>query len=237
MHFPLIGPFHACFATIGLLSGSLAIVLRKGSGLHRAAGTIFFGSMLIMAASGVYMAALQGHTLNAMTSSLTAYLVTTGWLTGRRREATTSRVDIGALLFVGAVGATLILHGFDAASGPTRAKDGYPAAMYFIFGAVALLFAMGDVRMLMRGGVSGARRIARHLLRMCVALFFAFMSLYPGQARLFPDWIRESNVMVAPPFLVLALMIFWLVRVRRTNQQKKTAPATMSNTGLHPSRT
>ena len=31
---------HICSAVVGLLSGFLAVVLRKGSGLHRAAGTV-----------------------------------------------------------------------------------------------------------------------------------------------------------------------------------------------------
>jgi hypothetical protein len=40
-------------------------------------------------------------------------------------------------------------------------------------GSVMLLAAVGDVRMLVGGGVVGAKRIGRHLWRMCFGLFIA----------------------------------------------------------------
>jgi len=43
---------HICGAIIGLLSGTAALIFRKGFRLHRAAGTVFFVSMLIRSASG-----------------------------------------------------------------------------------------------------------------------------------------------------------------------------------------
>ncbi len=69
----------------------------------------------------------------------------------------------------GAIGGRswLAIYGLEVANSQTGSKDGYPAGAYFIFGSVALLFAAGDVRMLVRGGISGAQRIARHLWRMC----------------------------------------------------------------------
>jgi len=45
--------------------------------------------------------------------------------------------------------------------------------MTFFMGSVMLLAGAGDVRMLVRGGVLGAKRIARHLWRMCFGLFIA----------------------------------------------------------------
>jgi hypothetical protein len=32
--------------------------------------------------------------------------------------------------------------------------------MYFVFGSIALLFAASDLRMIVRGGVSGVKRVA-----------------------------------------------------------------------------
>ena len=43
--------------------------------------------------------------------------------------------------------------------------------MYFFLGSIALLAAVGDVRMLVRGGISGTQRLMRHFWRMCFALF------------------------------------------------------------------
>src|SRR6185436_14086230 len=46
-------------------------------------------------------------------------------------------------------------------------SDGRFAAVAFVFGGVALLAAALDLRMITRGGVVGAQRLARHLWRMC----------------------------------------------------------------------
>jgi hypothetical protein len=70
--------------------------------------------------------------------------------------------------------------------------------------------------MLVRGGVSGSQRIARHLWRMCFGLFIASGSFFMGRQQIFPDFIRESNVLIFLTILPLLLLIFWLVRVRFT---------------------
>ena len=69
----------------------------------------------------------------------------------------------GALLVSLAVGAIAVTYGLEAANSQTGAKHGYPAGPYFFLGSVALLSATGEVRILVRNGISGAQRIARHL--------------------------------------------------------------------------
>ena len=69
-------------------------------------------------------------------------------------------------------------YGLEAANSQTGSKDGYPAAVYFFFGSVALFSAALDVRMIVRGGVFGAHRIARHLWRMCFALLIGATSQF-----------------------------------------------------------
>jgi hypothetical protein len=86
---------------------------------------------------------------------------------------------------------------------------------------VALLFAAVDVRMLVRGGVSDAQRIVRHLVRMSYALFTAAGAFFLGQPQVFPAALRKTNVLFIPAFLPLILLIFWLFRVRFTNAYKE----------------
>jgi hypothetical protein len=115
-----------------------------------------------------------------------------------------------------AVGVGLALYGLEAANSQTGSRGGDPSAAYFIFGSVALLFAAGDVRMLVRGGVSGSRRIARRLFRMCYALFTATASFFLGR-QIFPAFMRKTVLLFLLSFLPLILMIFWLFRVRFKN--------------------
>jgi hypothetical protein len=206
---------HVFSAAIGLLSGFTAMVFRKGSGLHGAAGTIFFLSMLSASGAGMIITAfLHPNSGNLMGSVLTFYLVSTAWVAAKNREGKPGIFDLSALLIALAIGAAGATWGFQAASSQTGSKDGYAAGLYLVFGSIALLFAASDVRMLVRGGVFGAKRIARHLFRMCFVLLFALLSFYPGQGpRFFPKWIRVTNLPYVPHVLILGAMLLWLVRV------------------------
>lgn len=216
---------HVCCAVVGLLSGFLAMIFRKGSGLHRASGSFFFASMLGMSASAVYLATMvKPNMLNMTVGLLTFYLVATAWRAGRRRDMGTGLFDLGALLFVSAVATAGFSFGLEAARIPTGSRDGMPAPIYFIFGTVAFLCAVSDVRMLVRGELSGGRRIARHLWRMCLALLIATLSLYPGQGKLFPDWLRETNLLFVPHVLLTGSMIFWRLRVRSARRARHETP-------------
>jgi hypothetical protein len=42
-----------------------------------------------------------------------------------------------------------------------------------IFAALAMFTTVGDLRIMLRGSISGVQRNARHLWRMCFALLFA----------------------------------------------------------------
>jgi len=118
-----------------------------------------------------------------------------------------------------AAGAIALLAGGAALSfqkGSAGLKDGFPAPPYFIFGSVALFGAAGDFRLIRSRSIRGAPRIARHLWRMCFALFIASSALFLGQAQLFPAVIRQTPALWILGFLPLFLLAYWVVRVRFT---------------------
>lgn len=219
---------HVCGAVVGLLSGFLAMILPKGTDLHRVAGTFFFVSMLGMSSSAAFLAAfVRTNMLNVTVGLLTFYLVATAWWAARHGHGSTGRFDQGALLFVLIVATLGFSFGLQAAASPTGTKNGMPAPIYFVFGTVALLCAVSDVRMLIRGDLRGGRRLARHLWRMCLALLIASLSLYPGQAQLFPETVRQTNLLFVPHIMLFGSMILWRLRVssvRRARDQMPVAP-------------
>lgn len=213
MYMPLL-LLHICSATVGLLSGFMAMVFRKGSGLHAAAGNVFFVSMLSATTAGAFIAAfIRPNSGNVMGSTLTFYLVTTAWMAAKRRDGKAGAFDVAALVFALAIAATGMTWGFQTANSQSGLRHGYPAPFYFVFASIALLFAVSDIRMIVRGGVVGTQRIARHLWRMGMGLLFATLSFYPGQAKLFPRWIRQTNFLYVPAVLLVGAMLFWLYRV------------------------
>jgi hypothetical protein len=146
-------------------------------------------------------------------------------MTARRRDGEPGILDWGALLIVLAVAATQVTLGLEAAMSQSGVKYGYPAWPYFFMGSVALLAATGDIRMLVRRGISGAPRIARHLWRMCFALFIAASSIFLARQQIFPALMRKTGTLAFLSFLPLLLMIFWMIRVRFTNAYKRKAMA------------
>src|SRR4051812_16627950 len=164
---------HVSAATVALLSGGMAMIFRKGAGVHRLAGNLFCLSMVVMTTTAAYMASVSGVMINVVAASLTLYLVATGWLAARRREKTTGIADVIGLVAALGVAGGAFLCGVNTLNGHGGPLAGVPVQMYFIFGSVTLLFAAGDVRLLVRRGVSGAQRIARHLTRICVAMLIA----------------------------------------------------------------
>lgn len=214
MSFSPVLVFHISAGSAALLSGTAAMIFPKGSRPHRRAGSVFVVSMLCLAASGAYIGFSKDQALNGLMGVQTFYLVLTAWLTAKRRDGEVGNIDWAALALALAAGAALVLFGFEAARSETGTKDGYPPAAYFIFGSMALFFAAGDIRMRMRGGVSGTQRIKRHLSRMCVALFIATGSFFLGQPQVFPEAVRKTNLLFVPAILPLLLLIFWRLRVR-----------------------
>src|ERR1700692_1498299 len=105
--------------------------------------------------------------------------------------------------------------------------------MTFFMGSVMLLAAAEDVRMLVRRGVLGTKRIARHLWRMCFGLFIAAGSFFLGPSNrplrllsavglgqhLSPALFGTALYLILT-VLPLVMLIFWLVRVRFTNAYK-----------------
>ncbi len=213
MRLPLLF-LHIAGGMVGLLSGTVAMVYRKGSRGHRAAGNVFVVAMLIMGTCGSTLAMMKHQTNNVFGGLLTVYMITTAWLTGHRRDGETSVFDWGALVFGLTIGGSLVTLGVLVANGQAAPQAGVPLGMYFFMGTIPLLAAAGDIRMLVRGGISGTPRIARHLWRMCFGLFIATGSFFLGQQQVFPLAIRKQYILAPLAILPLVLLIYWLVRVR-----------------------
>jgi hypothetical protein len=190
------------------------MAVRKGGRWHRVAGHVFIGGMLSLAASGAVIAYMRAEPPNIIAGLLTIYMVMTACLTARHKDGRTLAFDWVALLFALGFAAYLWPLGVEALHRPHRMMNGVPAAMSFFLGSVVLLAAVGDVRMLARGGITGAQRIGRHAWRMSFGLFIASGSFFLGQQQVFPVRWRGSAVLMVLGLFPLGLLVFWGVRVR-----------------------
>ena len=134
---------HIAGGTVGLLSGTAAIIFRKGSARHAWAGRVFVVAMLTMASLAVYIAVGRHEPSNIGGGILTFYLIGTAWLTARRRDGETSRLDWVVLLIPLTLGILTWMNGISIVRSGEGSPDGVPVGMTFFMGSVMLLAAAG----------------------------------------------------------------------------------------------
>lgn len=232
---------HIIGACLGILSGAAALAVRKGRRLHAVAGNVFFVSMTTMAGIGgavaPFLMSAQGDPkrFDSIIGFFTCYLVATSWVTVRRKAGTIGAFETGALAFAALLAASSIFFGMKAAGDPDGLVGGFPAMGYYVIGGLIALAAAFDLRIIFRGGVAGVPRLARHLWRMCLALFFATGSLFFGQQDELPQAMRDSPLLLLIlGFAPLILMLFWLARIRfakAIGRLKLRAPAPLAQPG------
>lgn len=223
---------HIGGGTAGLISGTIAIFSEKGGGLHRKAGTVFFLSMLMMAALAAYLAVVMpGQIVNLFGGTFAFYLVFTGWLTVWRSPGRIGATEKISLAVVACLCVPFALLVFQMATGATLFKTAIPLkgpvliAMY-TFASVVAIAALCDAKVVLAGGISGAPRIARHLWRMCLGLTMAAGSAFTnGLPRLLPGPIHVTPIFFLPQFVPLLLLVSWMIRVRFTGWSRSTAAA------------
>jgi uncharacterized membrane protein len=197
----------------GMLSGAVAIVARKGGRLHRRAGAVFVVAMLTMAAVGGAVAPFLNDRISTVAGFMTFYLVLSGWLAARRRAGVSPLEVAGLFVAIGGVAATALLT-WMARQTAEGTLDGSPPQAFYLFLFVSTIAALGDLKLVLRGGIAGAERIARHVWRMCFGFFVSTGSLFLGQMQIFPQWLQDTPVLYILALAPLPFLVFWVAHAR-----------------------
>jgi hypothetical protein len=197
---------------LGLASGTMAIAAAKGGRTHRRAGMLF---VIAMITGGIFAAGIALYERNygsVIGGAFTAYLVFTALTTVRPLAGRHARAaNVALMLLAFGLALTQLTFGAMAISNPVR---GVPTPMIFFVGMVALLAAAGDWRLLRAGAITGARRLARHLWRMCFGLFIASGSFFFGQVKFLPRPLRIAPLLGALGISPLIVLLYWMWRIR-----------------------
>ena len=211
-------PVHIVAGGLAIVLGALALLASKGETLHRRSGLLFVYAMLTMGIGGSLLALRQSLTnANVLGGFMSAYFVLTALTTVRPVTAWTRRLNVAALGVAVALALFEIVTGFKALAAPRRAINGVPFFMLFFLATITSLAAAGDVRVMRSGPLRGGPRLARHLWRMCFALFIAagsFFSIRARVARILPEPFTTAGMRALPVALIFVTMFYWLWRVR-----------------------
>jgi uncharacterized membrane protein len=210
MNSPIL-PIHIAAGGVALVLGALALIVKKGGSIHRRSGLLFVYASLVMGIS----AAILGNVGGGL---MTVYFVVTALTTVRPVSPWVRRINVAALLLVVGLAFVDILGGVKAFNSPGRSLNGIPFLMLFFIATIMILAALGDVRIMRFGVPRGGPRLARHLWRMCFALFIAagsFFSIRERVAKILPEPLTTAPIRMLPILLIFGAMFYWLWRVRR----------------------
>jgi uncharacterized membrane protein len=153
---------HVIAGTIALFTGIVAMSSRKGARTHRLVGTLFVVSMLAMAVFADYLAvAIPEQIPNLFIGTFTIYLVATAWMTVRRKERSVGITEKIALLVVLCLCVPFAILSFQLSTGlqPSFKSavplEGPVRVAIYSFTFLVAMAAIGDVRLVWAGGVTG----------------------------------------------------------------------------------
>jgi uncharacterized membrane protein len=211
-------PIHIAAGGLAMVLGFVALAARKGDMLHRRSGLLFVYAMLTMGISGSILALHKSWTnVNALGGFMSAYFVITALTTVRPVSAWTKSLNHVALLVAIALLSIEAGLGFKALASPGGTLNGVPFFMLFFMATVTALAAGGDLRLMWVGALPASARLARHLWRMCFALFIAagsFFSIRERVAKILPEPFTTPFMRALPILVVFLAMFYWLWRVR-----------------------
>lgn len=200
---------HIASGILAIFSGTAAIVARKGGRLHARAGTLFFGSMLVLGVTASIISPFATPPRSPIDGLFVCYFVATSWVTARRRDGTAGWFERIACAVALGTGALMIWGG---ATGAATTPVG--SGPVFALGGLCLLAGLLDLNVVLRGPLTQMQRVSRHLWRMCFGFFIATGSFFLGQQDVLPAALHRSPILFVLAFAPFGVMAFWLVRVR-----------------------
>jgi hypothetical protein len=216
-------PVHIVAGGLAVVLGFTALFVKKGGTVHRRAGMLFVYAMLVMGTTASILEFRKGAgATNLVAALLAIYFVGTALTTVRPPSRWTRAINVAALTVAVGLALLSIVGGVKAVSNPGLSSGRVPfrtiGVMSFILATVLLLAAAGDVRIMRSGMPRGGPRLARHLWRMCFALFIAagsFFSIRHRVAKILPEFFTTGPMRALPILLLFGAMFYWLWRVRR----------------------
>ncbi|MDQ0465018.1 hypothetical protein QO010_002802 [Caulobacter ginsengisoli] len=212
---------HIAAGTLSVLSGAGALTFRKGGAAHRMAGSVFAGAMTVMA---VTAAALGKDVGNVVAGGLTIYMIGTGWMAVRRKENRSGLFEIAAFLAAALFALASAAGAVARLTGARESENPFIVVASLIISAALAGAAAGDLSVVLRRGLAGPQRIARHLWRMCFGLVIAVGSFAAQGADALPPVVPGPALLLGSLGLVLIVMAYWLVRVLFTNWRRPSPP-------------
>jgi uncharacterized membrane protein len=208
--FKVLLPLHIGFGILGLLLGSLVLVLKKGDRRHKLMGRLFLVSMGLSAGVSFALSAIHPNTFLFLVGLWTIFLVGTGYAYIRLAASAGDdfpRMIIRMLALVMLLaGVVFVSWGFSLIT-----RGGTFGMVLIAFGAAGLVFVRQDFLFLRRGADRGIL-IPRHLQRMTGAFIAAFTAFLVVNANGWELPVPGFVWWLLPSAVLTPLIVRWSAR-------------------------
>ena len=206
---------HFAGGLVSIVAGTIALSATKGGRLHKQSGLLFTWGMIVLGLTAVGIGAYENRPSQVAAGLVVVYLVFSAMTTVKTLPGVGRRLDVALMLFAFVFALASLYDGVTEWLDPTIEVVGRPRVVPpLVFGSVILLAAVGDLRAIRAGGLRGSRRLARHLWRMCFALFIATGSFFLGQMKFIPEPVRNVPLLLVLAFAPLLVLLYWMWHVR-----------------------
>jgi uncharacterized membrane protein len=203
---------HATFGGFALLTGGIALIVKKGGKLHKKSGKVFYYTLLISAFLSLAVAVMPKHHSPFLFSIgvFSCYFIVGGYRSLRFKQA---KFD---LKWDKIISYTIIITGIAMILYPVL-LHGKLNMVLLVFGLVGLLFGMQDLRAYKDSATLQKKWLKMHLGKMIggyiasVTAFFVVSQILPG----IWNWF-------VPGLVGGAYISFWSLKLKRSSSLQKT---------------
>ena len=211
---------HIAGGTLGLITGTINLIRRKGDRIHKRTGKVFMYSMLTAGFSSLVLSILHPNYFLFMIGIFTLYMIATGKryinmkLSGGTQKAT--RVDWGITIVMLAAAVLFIGLGIKILT-----KPNFFGTVFIVFGTLGLLFVKLDF--VNYQGRSRAKNywLLAHLQRMTGAYIASLTAFLVVNAKYFPEYMPAALFWLLPTAILVPFIIRWS---RKYEVRKKAVP-------------
>lgn len=196
---------HAFFGAIGLLSGSLSFIAKKGSKLHKKAGKWFTIGMLVSAGLSVPIASMPGHEnpFLVLIGLFTIYMVIVGnrALRYKNRKLTTTKTDwviSTTMLIISIIMLGVGLFFYNQV-----------AVLYVFFGITGFVLCIMDFRFLKNPHKKKSGWLVQHIGKIVGAYIASVTAFLVAGTHL-----SGLAVWILPSVIGNTAIIYWILKVR-----------------------
>ena len=203
---------HAFFGGIGLLSGTLSLVTKKGGKVHKQSGKWFVIGMLVSSGLSLPIACMPGHhnPFLFLIGVFTIYMVLVGKrvLRFKRKTAQVSKLDWGITITMTLLSVLMILCGILNSFGNN--------VLFIFFGIISLMLCFQDFRFWRKPRRSKTGWLAQHIGKITGAYIASVTAFLVGGMKM-----QGLMVWILPSIIGNTFIIYYIIKVRGGFKKRK----------------